>query len=282
LPEVLTERLLKGNNLQLNKDLDANPENLPKTSTELAKTTIQKFEKKLNMNLSLKKINKYPYGNLYKFDTNDASYWVNDNSGRVQSALWYEEGPRNKKEIISLDQGYAIAEAYAKEKYSELWNTTQKKGTKLVRKEINDMGTIRVQQFMWQEIFYNSDLNSVTNPEVSGLNSVSITISPYSGRIISYNERYQSLDTSLNLNPSLSQEQAWKYAESYFHAVGITNIQLKERKCFGLQIAPDNTNNQHLVWKFEVMQKDEHGFDVGGWVGIDAHDGDVIWHALVG
>lgn len=53
------------------------------------------------------------------------------------------------------------------------------------------------------------------------------------------------------------------------------------RKCYGLQIAPDIENNQHLAWKFEVMQKDEHGFDRGGWVGIDAHDGKIIWHASV-
>lgn len=245
-------------------------------------TVIKNFEGNPVLTVVPIDVRRNSYADLYQYDSENTTYWVNNVTHRVQSMSKHDRGSNSLDEIITLDQGFLIAETYAKDKFPDIWETSNKKGIKLVREEIFNGGTFREQRFSWQEILLYPDEHSLIDSDIFGLNSVSVSVSPYSGEVISYNERYHLLDMGLDLTPSLSKEQAGEIANIFFQKIGFTNTELMQKKCYGLQVALDNKNYQHLVWKFELMQKDEKGFDEGGWIGIDAHDGEIVWYALVG
>nr|WP_319377238.1 hypothetical protein [uncultured Methanoregula sp.] len=77
----------------------------------------------------------------------------------------------------------------------------------------------------------------------------------------------------------VDETEVYTQYSSYDHY--ITNIQHPQKKSNGLSIAADEKNIQHLVWSFEVIQKDEFGFNKGGDVGIDAQNGDVVWRTSI-
>lgn len=256
--------------------------NLPENAfIRQSETIIQKFTDIPDKNMIFKGITNESYADLYEFSSVNSSFLVNNVTGRVQSALWYETGSKTQKEIIDLDQGSAIAEGFAKEKYLELWNVTDNKRINQTIKKVIDRGSDRLFEYSWQEFLDNSNENTDFLSEISGINSVSITISPYTGHIISYHEWYKQSEHIPNLTPTLTEEQAWIYAKSFFQITGITDIQPIEIISKKLSIVTDNEGNQCLTWNFEVMRKNKQGFDEGGVVGIDAHDGHVVWHASI-
>ncbi len=243
---------------------------------------ILKFANLSDQSLTFKGIKNESYADLYEFDVGNSSFWVNNVTSRVQSASWFEVGSKTQKEIIDLDQGSKIAESYAKGKYPELWNVTDKRGIKQTIKKINDRGSDRIFEYSWQEILYNPDKKTSLQSEMPGKKSVSITINPYTGHITMYEEWYQKSESLLNITPTLSEEQARTYAGIYFKNTGISDFQPTDMKSYGLRIITDNEKNQRLTWNFELIRKSKIGYDEGGVVGIDVYDGRVVWHASIG
>jgi hypothetical protein len=243
---------------------------------------VRKFANISDQNVAFKGITNESYADLFEFESGNSSFWVNNVTGRVQYALWHDERSNAEKEIIDLDEGSIIAESYAKEKYPELWNISDKKGIKQTVERINDGGIYRTLEYSWQETFYNPDKNTTSQSEIPGQNHVYITISPYTGHIFTYDEWYNPTESFPNLTSTIPEEQARMYAASYFQSTGITDIQQNEIKSYGLHVGFDQENNQRLIWDFALTRKNKLGIDEGGGVGIDAYDGTVVWSSSFG
>jgi hypothetical protein len=59
------------------------------------------------------------------------------------------------------------------------------------------------------------------------------------------------------------------------------NNQLIQKTCTGLSVGIDENNKQHLIWNYNAMGKGEEGFDKSAIAGIDAHNGEIVWQALI-
>jgi hypothetical protein len=248
------------------------------TFLQQSEKTVRKFANISDRNLTFDGITNVSNTDFYVFKSGNSSFWVNNVTGRVQSASWGEAGSKKQKEIIDLDEGLTIAESYAKEKYPELWNISDKKGVRLQVKRINDGGLDRVFEYSWQEVLYNPNKNTTSQSEIPGMNTVFIGISPYTGHITHYHEFYKHDEALTELTSNLTEEQARMYAVLYFESTGMSEVRQDELVSSGLHVVIDHDHNQRLSWGFALTRK-IHGIDIGGVVGIDAHNGSVIWHA---
>jgi hypothetical protein len=254
--------------------------------SESAKELIREFSKNSSLDLKSGKISHQPYADLYRFDATDHSFYtVNNVTGRVQSANWYEVGSKSQKEIIDLDQGYTLAESYTREKFPEFWNISDTRGIKVMRKEALDRGMDRQFNYEWWEIFYTPDKNELFRTEIPGLNSVSATLSPYTGHVISYYESYNPLVISgsppVNLTPELTEDQAKAISEKEFTEMGVPPFSQENTGIIRLRISNREQNIPHLVWNFgkDWTEGSSRNFAI---VSVDAHDGTIVWSVKSG
>lgn len=258
-----------------------------KQVTEIVKEKILEFSKNTSLNLTFDEINHQPYADLYRFDADHSFFIVNNKTGRVQSANWNEAGSKSQKEIIDLDQGYAIAESFTREKYPEFWNISDTRGIKVMRKEALDRGGDRQFHYEWWEIFYMPDKNIPTHSEIPGLNTVYATISPYTGHVISYHESYTtsviSGSSPVDLIPKLTEDEAKKIAEVEFRTMGENDNPLTGPEPLFIRISPDKNNTPHLVWNFKMTRTEKMGplydpfeYKMYAYVSVDAHDGTIV------
>jgi hypothetical protein len=222
------------------------------------------------------------YADLDEYDSDNSFYRVNTINNRVQSAFWFETDVKERKDIFDLDQGYTIAESFAREKYPEFWKTSDTRNTKVITKNKLENGKNSELQYVWWEIYYAPDENITHYSEIPGLNSVSVTVSPYSGHIIGYSEIYTPSVVSgispVNLTPALTDGEAQMIAETEFRTMGAdTN---NEPELLSLRLTNDLSNDPHLTWNFAITRTqkigskdDESEYIERAIVSVDAHDG---------
>lgn len=188
---------------------------------------------------------------------------------------------KSKHEITSLNQGYSIAELFAKENYPELFMDTYKHGI-VPSRYASDHGEYRDFTYYWQEEIYYPDKHAPSYETIRGLNSISVVISPYTGEIINSYKREMPLDPDLTLVPTISEENATVIAKSVFASKGITNILPSEWVPWGLHIMTDQNKTQHLTWAFDVTHRTgKPQYLTGGTLYIDAHNGTIVGYAEI-
>jgi len=221
----------------------------------------------------------YSYGLVDFFDTNTATYSIERNTGQIQFMTNSMNVPSPPEaNAITRDQGYSLAETYAREKAPEIWNNPS--GVEMIIKSTNGTDLNNEWSYSWNQYYVPSPNPSNQSLEIQGINMVRVTLDPHDGSISSYSKWYLPLDSQLNLTPDLTEEQAWGYAKKFYESNGIEVTDNVNKTVYGLSITPDENNNQHLTWKFYVKTT-VNGFDEGGLVGIDAHDGSVVWKAMI-
>ena len=222
---------------------------------------------------------KYTYGELDIFGENNTIYKVNRNTGRIQSMYISSIDLMPSTNSLSLDQGYLIAETYAKKKYPDLWENTPTVIIRSTNTTTHDSGLA----YSWRQ-YINATIapSNRSSDNIAGYNLVDVTLDPRDGSVRSYHEWYMPLDKDLNLNPDLSEENAWGYAKKFFEMSGAAMSGIVNKKDLGLAIATDEKNRQHLTWQFEIQENPISGLSRGGQVGIDAHNGQVVWYATIG
>lgn len=113
-------------------------------------------------------------------------------------------------------------------------------------------------------------LSALKTQNQNGSSSPSIipitTITPHFYGTISYGS---------NRSSTLTEDQAWKYAEAFFLKAGIRDIQPSQVVPLGQGIWKDKEDNQRMVWTFEVNRM-KSGINYGGVIFIDAYDGHVV------
>jgi len=255
--------------------------------TDSAKEKIRAFSKNTSLDLKFDRINHQSYADLYWFDATGGTFFVvNNNTGRVQSANWYEIGSKSQKEIIDLDQGSAIAESFTHEKFPEFWNTSDTRGIRVMKKEAQDSGRSRQFNYYWWEIFYTPDKNTLSHAEIPGLNTISVSVSPYSGNVINYHEMYNpsviSGSPPVNLTPDLTEDQARTIAEKKFSEMDIPSSSQENTKIIRFRISNDEQNIPHLVWNFGRDWTEESSRSSFATVSVDAHDGTIVSSIISG
>lgn len=246
----------------------------PVTSIMEAEKIVGNFTGMPYQNLSYKGTVSQPYAGLMKFETDRSSFTVNNRSGRVMSAIWYESGSKSLPEVITPEEGQAIAGKFAREKYPELYQNPEKHGVDEKEIRVIDRGNDRIFSYSWDEIRQCPEQTASNCSKIRGLNSVTIEVNPYTGHIVTYFAWYIPPDPTVSLIPSLTEKQAWDRAQTFFDQKGILNITPAEKQSFGLGISFDDQNAQHLVWRFEA--KRYLSYARGGPISIDAHDGRVV------
>lgn len=214
---------------------------------------------------------------LYEYQTDDSTFIVNPATGRVQSAKWVGSGPRISGINNNINQSCNIVGEFVKEKYPELWisNDTRDMDLKSAKKWPLSIET--KYECAWFETLYSPNKTTIPHYEIGTRNSVNVVIDPLTGRILSYEETFISLDPRLNLIPTISKEQATILAKQYFVENSEIDSNLPSNQtCYGLSISTDERSNQYLIWTVEVEQHRNATF--GGLIGIDAHDGHVVYH----
>jgi len=213
---------------------------------------------------------------IYKFESDAGLFYVNSKTGRVQGALFYNASPTSNK-VVDLDQAYTIAESYAQQKFPDLWNTSDQKGIENTARYRYDYGGGNYEyRFEWRDDYYTPTNSSTGRKIITGPNIVSMTVLP-NGAIESYNELVIPVDPTLNLQPDLTENEAWEIANAYYTSQGVANVTPTADGSKGLVILNDNNNVQHLTWLFEDYNNERNG----GQIWIDAHTGTVVQYLPV-
>ncbi len=199
-------------------------------------------------------------------DTGRVSYYRLDTTIRNNLSL------HHKDKVVDFDQGYQIAESFAREKYPEFWTESETRGVRSVVSQSEPDGELR---YCWFEIYFSPDKNTPGHLEIYGPNDFEITVSAYTGQVISYSEHYTpSVVTGIapvKLTPAITRDQAERIAEGH-------TSKLKARTgTTVLVVTPANDGIPHLKWLVGLTDKEhESPSYTDKLVAIDAHTGAIL------
>lgn len=210
-------------------------------------------------------------------DNIETYYTLNNTTHRVEYAQifsWDMLTPKPGKNV-SLDESYEIAEKFAQRQYPQLWNTTDKTGIRVERKERRPQDLVNLSysdSIGWVEEYYYPDKNTPGHITIGGSKSIYISIAP-GGEIYTYDENLTPRDESVSLKPDLTEEQAWDIAKKYLLLTDNIKMTDDDKTSYGLWV-----ERSHLEWYFVAKNKEEP-FSRGGRITIDAHSGQVILYS---
>ena len=242
---------------------------LNKNTIAQASSSIQNFTDNSALVLKYQSTDHQIYADIYEFSSDTGKFYVNSVTGRVQNAQFISPTPPSIKEI-DLNQAYFFAEAYAKQKYPTLWETSDQRGINNTVKKLTNHGDDSNYDFAWSDEYYTADSNS-NHYVITGPNNAHVTLL-LTGAVQAYDERVVSLDPSLDLTPSLPESRAWEIAANYFGSQGVKDIIKSADANQGLHIVTDKKNLQHLTWQFTASNRGGYG----GQINVDAHDGAIV------
>ena len=220
-----------------------------------------------------------PSADLYAFKSDDAVFVASSATGRVQSAKWTGPGPVIPGISSDINQSCERVLEYVKEKYPEIWVSDDNRDINVKSAKKTPFISIDTKyECAWFETIYFPNRKTSPHFNIGVGNSVEIIIDPTTGMIPSYEETYTPLNPTLNLKPTISEEQAGELAKQYFEKSEIVSNLPLDLTNEGLHISTDENGRQYLVWALKVEQHRNH-VTYGGLVGIDAHDGHIVYHA---
>lgn len=265
----------------------------PAQSTQVSATPLQANENILSISEALKKIDAFvmPLKSdnltyvgtsnktnaiLYEFSSDTAYFVINPMTGRIQSAKWTKTGPVISGISRDINESCERVREFAQEKYPEIWVSDGKRDMELKTAKKWPLGSDFSYECAWYEILYYPAKMTALPLIIRDRNSVDIVIDPYTGMISSYEETYIPLQSDLDLQPTLTEDQAWEYAKQHFAGKGVTGIQPSEQTSYGLYVSTTEDGKQFLIYSLKVEQN--RNWTTGVLVGIDAHDGHVVYH----
>jgi PKD repeat protein len=277
LPSGIATQMVQNLNLETSLKTSVQSQSQLQSELILGKQAIRKFSNLSEIDPEYEKTIHYSYGDLDTFATNNITYIVNRNTGRVMYQNTKKVEPESENTVLSTNQGLPIAEMYAKEKCSEFWQNK----SNMVIKNISQTARTHELTYHWRQYFkINTSANR--SQEIAGFNKIDVTLDARDGAVISYNEWYIPVDRDLDFTPALSEEQAWERIKENFNNTGLGPIDANHRKNLGLVLAIDDDNSQHLAWQFEIEQDNSNQNYYGGQVIIDAHNGQIVRHIRFG
>lgn len=237
---------------------------------ENARQMLINFSGNEDLSIDYRKTDSLPYGQLFRFSNDTTVFLVNSATGEITQI---------KNMPLNPENGVVIAQIYGKLLDPDLWNISDIKGLNLSIRYSKDLSKIT---YLWRETLYYPNYSTPDHYEIFGIRYVLVDISSYDGFLLSHRERTLYRNISLNLQPSLTEEQAWDVALEYFEGRGMRNILPSETRSLGLWIYDDSLNDlpwpkngtQYLAWEFDVNHK--QNYTMGGRIMIDAHDGHII------
>ncbi|NMB78291.1 MAG: hypothetical protein GYA23_04275 [Methanomicrobiales archaeon] len=246
-----------------------------------AEMAVYHFAKSDPGSLSLKTVEYIRGGHILTFSGDDGVFVVNATSGRVQFARFNNSKPSANR-VISRQESRHLAESFAREKFPQLWEGSPGHSLNLTLEETQNHGSMGTDtQYIWRDRWYSPGADATRNDTITGARMVRVTVDKW-GKILMYSEEFQPDTLLVNLTPVLTEEQAWRIAESEYEKHGVTGILPSEKLSSGLWVYDDSANDigwpqngkQYLAWVFSVRHQGT--WLMGGQIFIDAHDGHVI------
>ncbi|MDO9326672.1 MAG: hypothetical protein Q7T80_17110 [Methanoregula sp.] len=203
---------------------------------------------------------------ILTFSSDSGEFQVNSATSQLQQVHFYNTANPLVRNV-DLEKAEIIAESYAREQNPDFWTISDLKG---VKKTLARLNPTYHYYFIWREQLYFPDNHSPNHYTITGDNSIAVAVTE-SGSILDYYDRIVPSDPMLSLNPELTEDQAWIFAESAFEAEESMPV-LGPPDKQGLWIIQDKDNTQHLTWRFEAGGAQGHH----GMVFIDAHNGSLV------
>ena len=231
-------------------------------NTDQITAKIRELSGDSNMPVDYIRTEHFPKGNVSIIRTKKEIYVVNTATLEMANGSYVNADEKTYENI---------ARVYSTAMLPELWNLSDKKGIKPLLKE--------KLCYSWEDTYYYPDKNTPDYIEISGLNFAYINLSGDVGFLESYWISDSPLNPSLNLQPTISEDQAWEIANAYYAVQGARNILPNERSSYGLRIVhginQTSCQNDCLSWNFVVKQKPTLR---GGMIFIDAHNGQILYY----
>jgi|WetSurMetagenome_2_1015567.scaffolds.fasta_scaffold00632_21 hypothetical protein len=200
---------------------------------------------------------KSPMGTSYSLSHGKDLFYINQETGEVELAYFYQTLPEYKvlPSIISAEKAEAIAKAYAEKNYQNF----SRKNMQMIMNRLYDRSAGGQDYiFGWAE----EDSGAYT------LNRVYISVNAYDGNIISYLAKERTITTSLT--PEIEKTDAIAIAIGQFE--GITSPRAEAT----LSVICLETDIQRLAWLVNVHGDRKDDIAQGGEVLVDALNGEVI------
>jgi hypothetical protein len=215
-----------------------------------------------NMPVDYIRTEHFAKGNVSIFRTKKEIYVVNTATLEMANGSYVNADEKSYENIARI---------YSTAMFPELWNLSDKKGIKPLLKE--------KLCYSWRDIYEYPDKNTPNHIEISGLNFVYINLSGEVGFLEKYWITDSPLNPNLNLQPTLSEDQAWEIAKNYYAMRDVRDVLPNERSSYGLNIVhginQTACQNDCLSWNFVVKQKSSLR---GGMIFIDAHNGQILYY----
>lgn len=236
------------NDITANKDI----------SIDQAKDKIKEFVGKKDIEIKYKATESLPHGKIYMMYADDGIYYVNTETGNVESAYFKNKMNNSNDVKLSIDDAEKTALKYIEGHYK---NYGSIKNNMIVdRAELLDHGSAGKEYI----ITLAETINGTITANVS-----SVLINPYNGEVIAYMGMQRPL--TIDVNPKIAKVEAETIAASQYK-------KLADAKCESqLRVVYTEDGAQRLAWFIEVTGKaiDKKGY--GGYVVIDAENGEVIY-----
>jgi uncharacterized membrane protein YkoI len=234
-------------------------------SIDQAKNNIRVFMGDLNLDPVLSTTGSLPIGNYYYFTAGNSTFLVNQNSGAVEFVHFGDNTKDSSSIVLTRDQAYANATAYASGKFTDF----SSKNWKLVFDRVDT-------NYEW---YYNPDTgnwNYVTvnaydfvfreeNDNVLLPTLVHVSVNTKTGSIIDY-WGVDRLLTISNLENTVSLSQAVATAENY---VGTSGVESTEGH---REVITQYQNLERLAWVITLTENGGYSYTVV----VDATDGSFI------
>ena len=234
-------------------------------SIDQAKNNIRVFMGDLNLDPVLSTTGSLPIGNYYYFTAGNSTFLVNQNSGAVEFVHFGDNTQDSSSIVLTRDQAYANATAYASGKFTDF----SSKNWKLVFDRVDT-------NYEW---YYNPDTgnwNYVTvnaydfvfreeNDNVLLPTLVHVSVNTKTGSIIDY-WGVDRLLTISNLENTVSLSQAVATAENY---VGTSGVESTEGH---REVITQYQNLERLAWVITLTENGGYSYTVV----VDATDGSFI------
>ncbi|MGB8219335.1 MAG: PepSY domain-containing protein [Methanoregula sp.] len=234
-------------------------------SMDQAKNNIRVFMGDLSLDPVLSTTGSLPIGNYYYFTAGNSTFLVNENSGAVEFVHFGDNARDSSSNVLTRDQAYANATAYASGKFTDF----SSKNWKLVFDQVDT-------NYEW---YYNPDIDSWNYVTVNAYDFVfreekdnvllptlvHVSVNTKTGSIIDY-WGVDRLLTLSNLENTVSLSKAVATAEDY---VGTSGVESTEGH---REVITQYQNLERLAWVITLTENGGYSYTVV----VDATDGSFI------
>ena len=226
-------------------------------NSNIAINSVKNFIQNSDENLKIVDTKTTYQTTYYIVHSNNAEYYIDESTGNVAVAFFFNSLNNSKNIQLSLSEGENIAYNYALVHYPQF----SQKNMILTSENVYNYGDQGYEyEFIWNEI-----INKAKTP-----NLIVIDVNPQNGEIITYVGLDSVITIDIPQYPPISKEKAIEIAQQEAINSSMSPVSAD------LRVWYTKPNLQTLFWQIEFCGMDDEGNIEGAIVQIDAINGDII------